>query len=58
MGRTIPESLMYVTILELRALVDVVLLAIETVIVALVTETLGLVPECPNQKEAGPLPAK
>lgn len=49
---------MYVTILELRALVDVVLLAIETVTVALVTETLGLVPECPNQKEAGPLPAK
>lgn len=48
---------MCLTIIELRALVDVVLLALETVIDVLEIAK-SLVPDYPNQRELGQLPAK
>lgn len=48
---------MHLTIIELRALVDVVFLAIEIVIDAFETAKSS-VPDYPNQKEVGQPPAK
>ena len=48
----------FVTIVELRTLVDVVLLVLQTVAEALVAATLTLVLDDSNLREFGQLPAK